>query len=490
VQQIAVRVWKRNMKIRLDSGRHHGMKRASIFLITVALVAAMAGCVAIQYNVTFSSTAGGSVTAPGEGIFTYVFCTEVSLVATPDSGYQFVNWTGDVQAIADVNSASTIITSVQGDYSIRANFEQIPAGLFGLTTSSTDGGSVTLPGEGTFLYFAGTEASLVATPNSGYRFVNWTGDVATIANVNSASATITMNGHYSITAHFARIPPDQLGLTTSSTAGGSVTTPGEGTFFYDAGTVVNLVATPDSGYYFVNWTGDVATIANVNSTSTSITMEGSYSIMANFEQIPAGQFGLTTSSTAGGSVTTPGEGTFTYDAGTVASLVATPDSGYHFVNWIGDVATIANVNSASTTIAMEGHYSITANFEQIPAGQFSLTTSSTAGGAVTVPGEGTFIYDAGTVVNLVATPDSGYHFVNWTGDVATIANVNSASATITMEGSYSITANFDAIAPGLAVGLTGYPVNKLAVLAPWIALAAAIVAGAGLLVLRRRTICR
>ena len=466
------------------------MKRASIFLITVALVAAMAGCVAIQYNVTFSSTAGGSVTAPGEGIFTYVFCTEVSLVATPDSGYRFVNWTGDVQAIADVNSASTIITSVQGDYSITANFEQIPAGQFGLTTSSTDGGSVTLPGEGTFLYFAGTEASLVATPNSGYRFVNWTGDVATIANVNSASATITMNGHYSITAHFARIPPDQLGLTTSSTAGGSVTTPGEGTFFYDAGTVVNLVATPDSGYYFVNWTGDVATIANVNSTSTSITMEGSYSIMANFEQIPAGQFGLTTSSTAGGSVTTPGEGTFTYDAGTVASLVATPDSGYHFVNWTGDVATIANVNSASTTIAMEGHYSITANFEQIPAGQFSLTTSSTAGGAVTVPGEGTFIYDAGTVVNLVATPDSGYHFVNWTGDVATIANVNSASATITMEGSYSITANFDAIAPGLAVGLTGYPVNKLAVLAPWIALAAAIVAGAGLLVLRRRTICR
>ena len=190
------------------------MKRASIFLITVALVAAMAGCVAIQYNVTFSSTAGGSVTAPGEGIFTYVFCTEVSLVATPDSGYQFVNWTGDVQAIADVNSASTIITSVQGDYSIRANFEQIPAGLFGLTTSSTDGGSVTLPGEGTFLYFAGTEASLVATPNSGYRFVNWTGDVATIANVNSASATITMEGSYSITANFDAIAPGlAVGLT-------------------------------------------------------------------------------------------------------------------------------------------------------------------------------------------------------------------------------------------------------------------------------------
>ena len=77
-------------------------------------------------------------------------------------------------------------------------------------------------------------------------------------------------------------PPVQYDLTISSTSGGNVTTPGEGTFTYDEGTVVDLVATPDAGYRFVNWTGDVGTIANVTVASTNITTNGNYSITANF----------------------------------------------------------------------------------------------------------------------------------------------------------------------------------------------------------------
>jgi hypothetical protein len=46
------------------------------------------------------------------------------------------------------------------------------------------------------------------------------------------------------------------------------------------------------------------------------------------------------------------------------------------------------------------------------------------------------------VVNLVAEAEEGYHFVNWTGNVDTIANIGKASTTITMQGDYSITANF------------------------------------------------
>ncbi|MDX9804021.1 MAG: hypothetical protein RBS96_08460, partial [Dehalococcoidales bacterium] len=79
---------------------------------------------------------------------------------------------------------------------------------------------------------------------------------------------------------------DEYGLTISSTTGGSVTTPGEGTFTYDEGTAVNLMAEADEGYRFVNWTGDVDTIADIASASTSITMDGNYSITANFEEVP------------------------------------------------------------------------------------------------------------------------------------------------------------------------------------------------------------
>jgi len=74
--------------------------------------------------------------------------------------------------------------------------------------------------------------------------------------------------------------------------------------------------------------------------------------------------------------------------------------------------------------------------------EYDLTISSTTGGSVTTPGEGTDTYDEGEVVNLVATPDAGYHFVNWTGDVSTIGNVDAAITTIVMNGDYSIAAEF------------------------------------------------
>jgi hypothetical protein len=52
------------------------------------------------------------------------------------------------------------------------------------------------------------------------------------------------------------------------------------------------------------------------------------------------------------------------------------------------------------------------------------------------------------VVDLVAEAEESYHFVQWTGNVSAIANVSAASTTITMNGNYSITANFILFAGG------------------------------------------
>jgi len=81
---------------------------------------------------------------------------------------------------------------------------------------------------------------------------------------------------------------------------------------------------------------------------------------------------------------------------------------------------------------------------------YALTIDSTAGGTVNVgdvpiPGKTMLTYDAGTVVNLIAAPSRDYRFVEWTGDVKTIADTNAASTTITMQGNYEVTANFEAI---------------------------------------------
>jgi hypothetical protein len=61
---------------------------------------------------------------------------------------------------------------------------------------------------------------------------------------------------------------------------------------------------------------------------------------------------------------------------------------------------------------------------------------------VTAPGEATFTYDEGTVVNLEVEPEEGCRFVMWIGDVDDVADVTAASTTITMNDDYSITATF------------------------------------------------
>jgi len=80
---------------------------------------------------------------------------------------------------------------------------------------------------------------------------------------------------------------------------------------------------------------------------------------------------------------------------------------------------------------------------------YALKIYSTEGGAVTRPRWGVpyldylrYAYCVGEVVTLEATPDAGYHFVKWTGDVDTVADVNAAFTTIVMNGFYEITANF------------------------------------------------
>ena len=73
-------------------------------------------------------------------------------------------------------------------------------------------------------------------------------------------------------------------ITISSNIGGTVTSPGEGLFYYAKGTVVNLVAEPDRGYRFVGWVSNAGTIADAYAATTTITMnENNCFVIANFD---------------------------------------------------------------------------------------------------------------------------------------------------------------------------------------------------------------
>jgi len=76
--------------------------------------------------------------------------------------------------------------------------------------------------------------------------------------------------------------------------------------------------------------------------------------------------------------------------------------------------------------------------------QYTVKISSAIGGTVTTPGEGVFRYPAGAVVNLVAKVDRGYEFGSWISNAHTIADVQSATTTITLnQNYYFVIANFN-----------------------------------------------
>jgi Leucine-rich repeat (LRR) protein len=80
-------------------------------------------------------------------------------------------------------------------------------------------------------------------------------------------------------------------------------------------------------------------------------------------------------------------------------------------------------------------------------GQYSLTISSNSGGSVSTPGEGVFSYEHEAPVQITATAQSNYHFVNWTGTAVTagkILNPSIASTSVTVDGTYTLRAYFEA----------------------------------------------
>jgi hypothetical protein len=190
------------MKVIPGSRKQHYLVRASFFLITAVLVWTMMGCTTAyptEYKLTISSTIGGTVVIPDEETSAHTEGTRVVLLAKPDDGYRFVSWTGDVGTIGNVHSAQTQIR-IRGDCSITAEFEEIPE--YHLAVSTTEGGEVVKPGAGMFTYDGGSVVKLEAHEYVSYGFVNWTGNVKTVANVNAAVTTITMDGNYSIRANF------------------------------------------------------------------------------------------------------------------------------------------------------------------------------------------------------------------------------------------------------------------------------------------------
>ncbi len=123
-----------------------------------------------------------------------------------------------------------------------------------------------------------------------------------------------------------------------------------------------------------------------------------------------------------------------YNEGTIITLTASPADGWKFDGWSGDLSGLTN----PTTMTMEGNKNVTAIFTQSsPKPQFTLSVNTWGSGTVTLDPPGG-VYDEGTTVDLIATPDAGWMFNGWSGDLTGSTN----PTTMTIDSDKNITVNF------------------------------------------------
>ena len=147
---------------------------------------------------------------------------------------------------------------------------------------------------------------------------------------------------------------------------------------------------------------------------------------------PPPTFTLTTNTTGTGSISlNPAGGS--YASGTTVAATATPAAGWQFTGWSGAATGTTN----PVNILMNANKTLTANFTQTQAQQFTLTTNTTGNGSVSLnPAGGT--YSSGTTVAATATPAAGWQFTGWSGAATGTAN----PVNVLMNANKTLTANF------------------------------------------------
>ena len=398
---------------------------------------------------TLTVTGDNHTTVTGSG--TYPYGTEVEITATPAEHYHFTAWSD-----GDTNATRTI--TVTSDITLSA-----ASAIDTYTVTLTGDNHTAVTGSGTYPY--GTEVNITAVSAEHYHFVAWSDGNTNVSRYITVTSDVTLSATSAI---------NQYTLTVTGDAHTTVT--GSGT--YDYGTLVQITATPDEHYHFTAWND-----GNMNATRTVMVADNATYTAAS----AINQYTITVSAGEHGSAS----GSGTYDYGTSVQITATANEHYHFTAWgdgntdnprtitvTGDATytaafaidtfTVSLTGDAHTTVTGSGtyNYGTSVQISATPAEHYHFTawsdgdTNATrtitvtsditlsaasainqytitvnAGEHGTASGSGT--YDYGALVQITATPDTGYGFTQWND------GNTSNPRTITVTGNATYTAAFE-----------------------------------------------
>jgi uncharacterized repeat protein (TIGR02543 family) len=394
-----------------------------------------------QFYLTMNTNPGGTV-APPSGWFNSGQTFEIR--ATPNSGYTFASWSG-----SGTGSFSGLINprniTMGGPISQTANFNQntvlvtvqtYPPGR----TFRVDGTSYTTVN--TFSLLPGTSHTFAADsiqPGvNGRRYV-WTA----WSDSGARSHNFVAPGRDStVVVSFGR----QWELLTfaNPAAGGTIQPPGQ--TYYDEGDTATVLAVSKPGYAFTSWSGGVTDTLN----PVAVIMDTARSLVANFS--PAATVRILTNPPGrtifvdGFAMVAPDSFSWllnsTHSIGTIPSQDGDVATRYLFTGW-------SDAGELSHSVTVSRDTAFTADFQT----QYLLSISSAGNGTVQ-PGGGWL--NAGSTVEISATPDTGYGFIEWDGNDSPAGYSGfSNPVTLTMSGYAIQVASFGVILP--PPSLSGIP---------------------------------
>lgn len=315
-------------------------------------------------------------------------------------------------------------------------------------------------------YYTSSPVTLSAQPAPDSIFTGWSGD----CSGTRPQLEIVMDRSRHCRANFDLASGDRHTLSITRTEGGRVNSVPPG---LDCGTrcaapfdhdqTVNLVATPDSGFYFTGWGGACTGMTM----STTLNMNAAKVCTASFEPITAGSPILNIDRTGNGKVVSTPEGincgvtcSAAFSEGENITLVASPAPDSRFVGWSGGCTGADNPLS----LVMDGSRSCTANFELLsPSSGVDLEVRNQGEGSISSRPAGIDCgsecitqFQAGSVINLTASPAPGHQFIGWSGDCGgATPGIN-----FTLDSPRICVANYEAVDVGaedypLTVTLTG-----------------------------------
>jgi hypothetical protein len=368
-----------------------------------------------SYTITTASApvAGGSTT----GGASYASGASVTVTATPNAGYNFVNWT---QNGTEVSTTASYTFNATANRDLVANF----AVIGGVTRTISTVASPLLGGttSGGGVVADGSSVTVVATANPGYKFDKWKQNGTTVST--TASYTFTATADVTLTATFIKVY--YINATSAPVAGGSTEMD---SLSYKLNENAKADAFPNAGYQFVNWTENGTVVSTANPYVFNVT--GDRELVANFSVIGGVTISASAAPAAGGSVTGGGS----VANGTNVTVTATANAGYSFINWTEGGAPVSN--NASYTFNAIANRTLVANF--VAGNTITATALPSIGGSVS--GDG--FVATGASVTLIATPALGYNFINWTDALGTEVST-AASYTFTPTSNGIFTANFEA----------------------------------------------